>query len=148
MASAARTFQLTHPVAAPSVCPACGKPVKDMRRHGGSALCATEARRSMIERNGLVEVWFREKGLLNAAGVPVMMIRDQRGKRTPLCSKPDRKRWYAAPEFVRVMRTLAEAGVKDARIAQLLRGPKDEIERELAVVALSGAVQRDVRFPW
>ena len=131
-------LQLTNPTSTRPTCPACGKQVKDMSRHAGTGACANEARRAMIGRLGLVEVWFREKMILTAAHVPVTVIRDQRGKRSTMGSKPDKRRWYAPPEPVASLRALFEGKLSDKRIAQLLRGPKEELEREVAMVALAG----------
>lgn len=122
------TFRLTHPEPGPHVCKACGKVLKDPSRHAGTAACATAARRALIERLGLIEVWWRESKLLTAAGIVVTLIRDQRGKR----------RWYAAPPTVGALRALSAANVPDKRIVELLRGPPEELERELAVIALGG----------
>jgi hypothetical protein len=128
------TFRLTNPTASPNVCKACGKVVKDMSRHAGRAACAAEGRRAMIERLGLVEVYWREQQLLTTAQVPVTVIRDQRGKQA-MGRQADRRRWYAAAEPVRAMRALDH--MPPVRVAALLRGPKDELERELVVAALA-----------
>lgn len=133
------TFRLTNPSAAPHVCKACGKVVKDMSRHAGSAVCATAARRAMIDRLGFVEVWYRESKILTAAGAAVTVIRDQRGKRATLGAKQDKCRWYAAPPAAVVaLRKLLVADYDESRATALLAGPPDELERELAVIALSG----------
>lgn len=129
-------LRLTNPTATRPTCRACGKQVKDLSRHAGSAVCVNQARRALIDRLGLVEVWFREKGVLTDAHVPVTVIRDQRGKERN--GKADKRRWYAAPEPVASMRALFEVGINDKRVSRLLRGPKDELERELALAALSG----------
>ena len=67
----------------------------------------------------------------------VTVIRDQRGKDLKN-KKLDKRRWYAAPEPVASMRALFEGGLDDKRVSRLLRGPKDELEREIALAALSG----------
>jgi hypothetical protein len=131
-------FRLTNPNPTPNVCKACGKVVKDMSRHAGSAVCATAARRALIGRLGVVEVWWRESKILTSVGVAVTVIRDQRGKRATLGAKQDKRRWYAPPPPVSALRALTAAGLTDKRIAALLQGPPDELERELAVIALSG----------
>lgn len=133
-------LQLTNPTSARPTCPACGKQVKDMSRHAGSSACVNLARRAMIDRLGLVEVWFREKRVLTDAHVPVTVIRDQRSKERN--GKADKRRWYAAPEPVASVRALFEGGLEEKRISRLLRGPKDELEREIALAALSG-MKRD-----
>lgn len=107
-----------------------------MSRHAGSAVCVNAARRALINRLGFVEVWFREKQILIAAHKPVTVIRDQRSKERN--GRADKRRWYAAPDSVAEMRALLETGFDDARIARLMRGPKEELERELALAALSG----------
>jgi hypothetical protein len=88
----------------------------------------------MIDRLGFVEVWYRESKILTAAGVAVTVIRDQQGKR----ATQDKRRWYAPPPPVSALRALTAAGLTDKRIETLLRGPPDELERELAVAALGG----------
>ena len=130
-------LQLTNPTTARPTCPACGKQVKDMSRHAGSAACSNAARIALIARLGLTEVWWREANVLSKAGLAVTVIRDQRGKDWKN-KKLDKRRWYAAPEPVAAMRALFEGGLDDKRISRLLRGPKDEIEREIAVAALGG----------
>lgn len=132
------TFSLTHPPAEPFVCPACGKQVKNRARHAGSARCAQEARKAMIERLGMIEVWFREKGILNRADINVLSIRDQSGPRSRVGNRRDKKRWYAPPEPVAALRALTAGGVAENRAAKLLAGPREELERELALLALAG----------
>ena len=132
------TFRLTNPDAAPHVCKACGKVVKDMSRHAGSAVCATAAHRALIERLGVIEVWWRESKILTAAGVAVTVIRDQRGKRATLGAKQDKRRWYAPPAAVGALRKLLVSDYDEPRATALLAGPPDELERELAVIALGG----------
>lgn len=131
-------FKLTHPEPVSPVCKACGKTVKDMKRHAGTEACTREARRAMIERMGLVEVWFRESRTLTTAGVAVVVIRDR--KRGESGKKRDQRRWYASPQPVRALRMLTGSGIPDKRAAALLSGPPEELERELAVIALSGRV--------
>lgn len=135
-------LQLTNPTSACPTCPACGKQVKDMSRHAGSAACKNAARVALIDRLGLVEVWWREAHVLSAAHVPVTVIRDRRGKDWKN-KKLDKRRWYAAPEPVAALRALMEGGMDGKRISRLLRGPKEELEREIALVALGG--MRDER---
>jgi hypothetical protein len=130
-------LQLTNPTTARPTCPACGKQVKDMSRHAGTAACSNAARVALIDRLGLVEVWWREAKVLSAAGVAVTVIRDQRGKDWQN-KKLDKRRWYAAPAPVAAMRVLREAGLEEKRVSRLLSGPKDELEREIALAALSG----------
>lgn len=130
-------LQLTNPTSGRPTCPACGKQVKDMSRHAGTAACSNAARRALIDRLGLIEVWWREAKVLTEASIAVTIIRDQRGKDWKN-KKLDKRRWYAAPEPVGAMRALFEGGLEAKRISRLLRGPKDELERELALAALSG----------
>lgn len=130
-------LQLTNPTTARPTCPACGKQVKDMSRHARSAACSNAARMALINRLGLVEVWWREANVLSKAGIAVTVIRDQRGKDWKN-KKLDKRRWYAAPDPVASMRALKEGGLDDKRISRLLRGPKEEMEREIALAALSG----------
>ena len=132
---------LTNPTSARTKCPACGKEVKDMCRHSGTAACSNAARRAMIDRLGLVEVWWREGNILKSGNVSVLVIRDQKkGK--------DTRRWYAPPESVEALRKLGDARFTDKAISRLLRGPKDELERELALLALRGdRHQEDVEIP-
>jgi hypothetical protein len=85
----------------------------------------------MIARLGFVEVWFREKNVLTDGHVSVVVIREQKGGR-------DRRRWYAPPGPVDAMRLLEASGLSAKRVVQLLRGPKDELERELVVAGLRG----------
>jgi hypothetical protein len=139
-------LQLTNPTSARPTCPACGKQVKDMSRHAGSAACKNAARMALIERLGLVEVWWREANVLSVAHVPVTIIRDRRGKDWKN-KKLDKRRWYAAPEPVAALRALMEGGLEERRISRLLRGPKDELEREVALVALGGRRQNTAEFP-
>ncbi len=122
---------LTHPTSARPSCPACGKQVKDMSRHAGSAHCKNESRKAMIARLGLIEVWWREREVLRDGHVPVVVIRDQSGHK-------DRRHWFASPEPVDAVRALIQAGIEDKRLARLLRGPKEELERSLALAALAG----------
>lgn len=135
-------FRLTNPPAEPNVCVACGKVVKDMSRHAGSAACAMEGKRALVARLGLTEVWHSEKGVLRGAQISVTEIRDQRGKRKQH-GRSDGRRWYAPERPVKHLRLLRNAGVKEQRLLELLRGPEDKIERELAVAALA-QLARDV----
>jgi hypothetical protein len=111
--------------------------MKDMSRHAGTAACSNAARAALIDRLGLIEVWWREAKVLSAAGVAVTVIRDPSGKDWKN-KRLDRRRWYAAPEPVASMRVLIEAGLEEKRVSRLLSGPKDEMEREIALAALSG----------
>ena len=130
-------LQLTNPTTARPTCPACGKQVKDMSRHAGSAACSNAARMALINRLGLVEVWWREANVLSKAGIAVTVIRDQRGKDWKN-KKLDKRRWYAPPDRVEAMRTLMQGGLDDKRISRLLRGPSDELDREVAIIGLAG----------
>lgn len=130
-------LQLTNPTTARPACPACGKQVKDMSRHAGSAACSNAARVALIARLGFVEVWWREATVLNRAGIAVTVIRDQRGKDWKN-KKLDKRRWYAPPDRVEAMRALMQGGVDDKRVSRLLRGPREELDREVAIIALAG----------
>jgi hypothetical protein len=104
-----------------------------MSRHAGSAKCKNEARKAMIARLGLVEVWWREGDILSAGCIPVVVIWEELAG-----TKKSKRRRYSEPGPVEVVRTLSSVGLDPKRISSLLRGPKDELERELAVVALAG----------
>lgn len=115
-----------------------------MSRHAGSAACANAARKNMIARLGYIEVMWREAGTLTRAGVAVVVIRDQSSSRG---RKQDRRRWYAAPEPVDALRALENAGLTEKRIVKLLDGPKEELDRELALGALAGHGAVEVLLP-
>lgn len=98
------------------------------------------ARKALIARLGHVEVLWREARVLTEGSVPVVVIRDQSAHRG---HKRDRRRWYAPPEPVSALHLLEDANVKEKRIAALLRGPKEDLDRELALAALAGCDRYD-----
>lgn len=128
-------LRLTNPTTARPQCAACGKQVKDMSRHGGTAACANAARKALIARLGHVEVMWRDAAVLTRGSVPVVVVRDQSSWKG---RKQDRRRWYADPKPVTALHSLLAAGVEEKRIARLLSGPKEELERELTLAALAG----------
>lgn len=118
-------FQLALQPAEPNVCRSCGKVVKRMDRHAGSAACAAAGRMAMIRRQGLVEVWHTEKDILERVAIPVVVIR-LAGKR----------RWYASGAAVRAMRLLRYSRVDDQRVSRLLAGAHEELASEVALAVL------------
>lgn len=97
----------------------------------------------MILRNGLQEVYFHEKRLLDRAGIPVTVIVDSVKVVTRKDGRHEKKRrWYTQAGFADAVRRLVQAGWPEQRIVATLAGPASDLDDALVLVGLSPSGQR------